>query len=135
MVYLWLKGVHVAAVLIFVGGLFAQSLGIAAQARGGAETLRIIARWDRLVTVPAMLMVWLSGTLVAATGAWFSSHWLWTKLIFVVALTGLHGIQSGRLRRLWPGERQGPAARPPRVPAAVALAVAIIAVLAVAKPF
>jgi uncharacterized membrane protein len=133
--YLWLKAAHVAAVLIFIGGLFAQALGVAAGARGGTETVDLVSRWDQRVTLPAMIAVWLSGALVAATGAWFSDHWLWAKLVFVVALGGLHGVQSGRLRRLRSGDRVAPGASPFLVPAAIALSVAIIALLAVAKPF
>jgi putative membrane protein len=133
--YLWLKAAHVAAVLIFIGGLFAQAIGVAAGARGGSETVRLVSRWDQRVTLPAMLAVWLTGAFVAATGAWFSNHWLWAKLVFVVALSGLHGVQSGRLRRLRGGAPVKPSASPFAVSVAIAVSVAVIAALAVAKPF
>jgi uncharacterized membrane protein len=133
--YLWLKAAHVAAVLIFIGGLFTQAIGVAAGARGGSETVSLVSRWDQRVTLPAMLAVWLTGAFVAATGAWFSNHWLWAKLLFVVALSALHGVQSGRLRRLRGGAPVRPGARPFAVLVAIAVSVAVIATLAVAKPF
>jgi uncharacterized membrane protein len=133
--YLWLKALHVTAVLIFIGGLFVQAIGVAAGARGATETIGLVSRWDQRVILPAMLAVWLTGALVAANGAWLSDHWLWAKLVFVVALTGLHGIQSGRLRRLRRGDRIATSASPFFIPAAIAFAIAIIALLAVAKPF
>ncbi|MDQ0250203.1 putative membrane protein [Sphingomonas kyeonggiensis] len=131
MPYLWLKAVHVAAVLLFIGGLFAQTFALAA-----AEATAPLARWDRLATVPAMLLVWVTGATIAVEAGWFASPWLWAKLAFVLALTGLHGIQSGKLRRLRRAGGEPSAATPAlRVAAFIATAVASIAVLVVAKPF
>jgi uncharacterized membrane protein len=133
--YLWLKALHVTAGLIFIGGLFVQAIGVSAGARGQADTVNLVSRWDQRVAMPAMLAVWLTGALVAASGLWFSSHWLWAKLVLVISLTGLHGVQSGRLRRLRRGDRLEPVAGPFGIPATVACAVTIIAFLAVLKPF
>lgn len=133
--YLWLKAMHVAAVLIFIGGLFIQSAGVAAGAGGATSTVDIVSRWDQRVTLPAMLAVWLTGALVAADGAWFEKHWLWAKLVFVVGLSALHGIQSGRLRRLRESGDLGSRNNRFRALISVAVSVAVIAVLAVAKPF
>nr|WP_314467019.1 CopD family protein [uncultured Novosphingobium sp.] len=135
MEYIPLKAVHVVVVLIFSGGLFVQAFGIAAGQRGGAETIRLISRWDQQVTLPAMLTAWLSGAMLASSGGWFSSHWLWAKLGLVVALSGLHGIQSGRLRRLERGDPSAPGATPLIRPTAIAISVAAIALLVVTKPF
>jgi putative membrane protein len=135
MPYLWLKAIHVAAVLIFIGGLFSQSLVVASGGPGDTNMVRFVSTWDRCVTLPAMLTVWLSGALAAATGGWFASPWLWAKLCLVVALTGLHGVQSGRLRRLRRDGSSSPKLNPLVVPGAVAVCVAVIAALAVAKPF
>ena len=133
MPYLWLKAVHVAAVLIFIGGLFAQSFAVSGQRDGG--TVARVSGWDRRVTVPAMLLVWLTGATIAAEGAWFGSPWLWAKLAFVLALTGLHGVQSGRLRRLRRGETVESRVQTRYIAAFLAGSVAVIALLVVVKPF
>jgi len=133
--YLWLKALHVIAVLIFIAGLFVQAIGVATGARGGGETIRLVSLWDQRVTLPALLTVWLAGALVAASGAWFSSHWLWAKLVIVVALSGLHGAQSGRLRRLRRGDGVKPSVNPFAVSITIASSAAMIAALAVTKPF
>ncbi|MEG3152626.1 CopD family protein [Sphingomonas sp. ZT3P38] len=133
MPYLWLKAMHVAAVLIFIGGLFAQSFAVSGQRDGG--TVALVSGWDRRVTVPAMLLVWLTGATIAAEGAWFGSPWLWAKLAFVLALTGLHGVQSGRLRRLRRGETVESRVRTGYIAAFLAGSVAVIALLVVVKPF
>lgn len=113
MTYLLLKACHVAAVMVWVGGMLAAALG-------GAP------RWDRLVTTPAMLLAFALGLALAMTGGWFPQAWLITKLAVVLALAVLHGVLSGRLRR-------GQA--PPRHAAVLVVAgAAVIALLAVVKP-
>jgi uncharacterized membrane protein len=130
--YLWVKAAHVAAVLIFIGGLFAQSFAVVAGRQGDAVTVMLVSRWDGRVTLPAMLVVWLSGALLAAEGAWFAQGWLWAKLAFVLLLTGLHAVQSGKLRRVRPAP---PAGIPSPALGLIAVSVALIALLVVVKPF
>ena len=133
--YLLMKALHVACVLLFVGGLFSQAFAVAAGQRGDAGITALVSTWDRRVTVPAILAVWLTGAAIAAEGAWFASPWLWAKLTLVVALTGLHGIQSGRLRRLRRGDPPPAAMRASHTAAFIAASVTIIALLVVLKPF
>ncbi len=135
MPYLLIKAIHVASVLLFVGGLLLQSLALGASRRGDGEALALVSAWDRRVTLPAMLLAWLAGAAVAAEGGWFGSPWLWAKLVLVAGLTGLHGVQSGWLRRLRRGELPQSTASAFRMPAIVAGAAVLIALLAVAKPF
>lgn len=106
MIYLALKAVHVVAVMTFVGSVLSDALVLrilAASAPGDVLRQRVIpvARaWDRLATTPAMAVVWAAGIALAIEGHWFGHLWLTIKLIAVVALSGIHGVQSGRLRRL-----------------------------------
>src|SRR5215831_869306 len=109
MVYLWLKALHIAAVLIWIGGLLiaAITIGALSLSKGAAEALgrtavldmmvRDIVRWDQRVTAPAMVFVWGVGLTLAMQGAWFPSLWLIIKLVLVVVLSALHGILSGTL--------------------------------------
>ena len=133
---LWLKALHVAAVLLFAGGLLAQSLALAAALQDSVSpgVLARLRRWDQRVTAPALLAVWALGIAAALGGGWFGAGWLSAKLLLVIALTGLHGIQAGALRRL-----AFEAGRPPRslgwAPVAVVLSFVAVALLAVAKPF
>ncbi|WP_213982018.1 CopD family protein [Sphingomonas sp. dw_22] len=135
MPYLWVKAVHVACVLLFIGGLFSQSFAVAAGQRGDAGAVALASHWDRRVTVPAMLFVWLTGAAIAAEGGWFGSPWLWGKLVLVLALTGLHGVQSGRLRRLRRGDPLQTRMRAVHIAAFIASSAACIAILVVVKPF
>lgn len=101
--YPWLKALHVASAIIFVGGVLSVSVFLAAVARSEAETSAVamaIRRWDQAVTSPAMLLVWALGLAMALDAGWFTNLWLQAKLVFVVILSAVHGVQSGRLRRL-----------------------------------
>ena len=130
--YTWLKALHVAAAMIFVGGVLAAALFLRMIGPGHADLVRRVRRWDQLVTTPAMLLVWALGLALALMGGWFRDGWLIAKLVFVVALSGAHGVQSAKLRRM-----SGCLPAPPTsglvAPLIVGAAIAI-AVLVVVKP-
>ncbi|GJD52751.1 hypothetical protein OPKNFCMD_5518 [Methylobacterium crusticola] len=131
--YPWLKALHVACALLFVGGVVANGLLLAA-GRAAPDRVAPLAaallRWDRRVTMPALLGVWALGLGLAVTGGWFAAGWLQAKLVLAVLLSAIHGLQSGRIRRLGRGD----GAAPPRVSALIVPALVAIAVLAVIKP-
>lgn len=101
--YSWIKALHVAAPLVFVAGVLATSAflrfnkGEPQQVAANAAAFR---RWDRGVTIPAMLLVWALGIELAMTGHWTGAGWLVVKACLVVVLSALHGMQVGKLRRL-----------------------------------
>lgn len=140
--YLWLKGLHLAVVLTWVGGLVL--LGVTAAAlRPAKEAVLLphekrlataILRWDRRVTTPAMLGAWALGIGLASWGGWFGALWLSAKLPIVVALSGLHGVLSATLRRhVEQSERPAPAWI--RHAPGIALGgIGVIALLATIKP-
>ena len=129
--YTWLKALHVGAAMTFVAGVLSAAVFLAAQP-GGAETAGALHRWDRRVTTPAMLLVWALGLVLALEGGWFRSGWLSAKLVLVVALSGLHGVQSAKLRRLAGGGAT--AALSGLVAPLIVGAVVAVAVLVVVKP-
>ena len=131
--YPWLKALHVAAAFAFVAGVVGVSVFLAANRGGGAgatAVARRVRRWDQVVTTPAMLLVWGFGIVLATAGHWFPAGWLQAKLVFVVVLSGIHGVQSGQLRRLATG---GESRMLPMAPIALACMTAIV-VLVILKP-
>lgn len=134
--YPYLVAAHVTAVVFLVGGLMAHDRMMNATAllprAQQAGALAALFRLDRNVTTPALLLTWALGLSLAVWARWFPSPWLLVKLVFVLALSALHGVQSGRLRR---SVRDGEAAaRIPGAGAGIVLAMLAIAVLAVVKP-
>jgi putative membrane protein len=122
---------HISADIVFVAGLLAAALlamGLSFQrAEDLARDRQLIARvrrWNLLVTTPALGWVWMFGLWLAWRAGWFAFGWLHAKLALVIALSALHGILGGVLRRA--------AARPARVPSAASRAAAPLAVVAIA---
>ena len=131
--YPWLKAAHVACALLFVGGIVAGGLLLAAgraMAHQGTPFATVLRRWDRLFTTPAMVGVWAFGIGLASAGGWFTSGWFQAKLILLVLLSAIRGLQSAPIRRLAAGMN----VKPLRAAALVVLSVIAIAVLAVIKP-
>lgn len=141
MIYLWLKAFHIAAVALWVGGTLLTAVVVAGVCGvdgvrppvGEFVIVRFVRTWDRRVTTPAMLAVWALGLALAMSGGWFLQGWLLAKLVVVFSLSALHGMLTGRLRRLAVGNVEAPT--PLRhAPAAIALAVLATVILVVVKP-
>ena len=139
--YAWIKAGHVIFVIFWIAGLFMLPRFYVyhqeAQA-GSAEEKMWIERerkLRRIIITPAMLLVWGFGLALASIiGAW-DQAWFQLKLLIVVALSAYHGWMIGYGRKLERGERpvSGRALRiMNEVPG---LAVVIVVVLVIVKPF
>jgi len=106
---------HIAADIVFLGGLLLSALLAMALSFQPAHTLArersLILRVRRagtLVTAPALVVLWLCGGWLAHAAGWFGGGWLGTKMVLVLLLSALHGVLSAALRRA--------AGEPPVVP-------------------
>jgi len=129
--YSLLKILHMIAATLVVIGILLNATAVANPPP--AARLAGLRRWDKLVTVPALVAVWILGVTLGIEGHWFSSGWLPTKLVFVLALSALHGMLAGGLKRLARGE---PAPAFLRFSPYIAI-VSVVAILALVetKPF
>ena len=107
--YTWLKALHVAAAMIFVSGVLGVAMFLNAAGSDDADLARKVRGWDQQVTTPAMLLVWALGLSLGLMGEWFRNGWLIAKLVFVIALSGMHGVQSAKLRQMAGGISAAPA--------------------------
>ena len=57
----------------------------------------------RALATPGLVLTWVFGIANAVLGGWFDEGWLHVKLVFVLALSALHGVALGQIRRLVPG--------------------------------
>lgn len=140
--YLWLKALHIAAVLIWIGGLLVVAVAVAALSLSkeaaeapGRTSVFAVRRWDQYVTSSAMLLAWGAGLTLAMLGEWFRSPWLIIKLVFVLLLSALHGILSGTLRKLGRSDEPPASFGLRHAPVLIIISVAAIVVLVVVKPF
>ncbi len=136
--YLWLKALHVAAIITWVGGMLAMSVASRTLPAAGAERKTAIAAlrtWDRRITSPAMGLAWIIGLTLVFMGGWHAAIWFMIKFALVLALSALHGMQGGALRRM----ENDPAMAAPAVlqhgPAISVTIVLLIAILVIVKPF
>lgn len=139
--YPWLKAAHLIFVIFWMAGLFMFPRFLVyhqESAPGSPEEAKWVEREDklaRIILAPSIVIVWVLGLLLATTiGAW-GDAWLHAKLALVLLLSGYHGWMLGYARRLKGGERRlsGKALRiANEVPG---IAVALIVVLVVVKPF
>jgi putative membrane protein len=103
--YLWVKAVHVMAIIAWMAGmLYLPRLFVYhAEARPGSElsqTLKVMeGRLLRIIINPAMVLAWVLGLWLAWDGGWLSSPWLHAKLALVLALSAIHGFLSASVRR------------------------------------
>lgn len=141
MTYLWIKSLHLAAVLVFIGGLMLLGVVASGWALAGGSVLphekrlgHAVLQWDRRVTVPALAMVWALGLGLAVWGGWMGQGWLFGKLAFAVALSALHGILSATLRRRLDSGIAGKPSWLRYGPAAIVAGSVAIAVLVTVKP-
>lgn len=106
------KTAHVVAVMLFLGGtLLSCMVGRVVCQHPHLNNpqnralLVGVHRWDRTVTSPALLFVWVLGVLLAVWSGAFPSAWLSVKVAIAIALSMLHGLQSASVRRLIGGQQ------------------------------
>ncbi|MFD1744202.1 CopD family protein [Rhizobium helianthi] len=136
MLYFLIKGLHVAADMIWVGGMLINAFVIAMvppPIRGGVITA--LRRYDRIVTTGALGLVWLLGLILAFGYIGFSGGWLHLKLLIVVMLSALHGMQSKWLRRMEADPLLDPPAFVRKGMPIVLVSLVIVVMLAEVKPF
>jgi putative membrane protein len=101
---LWIKALHIVAVISWMAGLlYLPRLFVyhadCERKSASSEQFKVMER--RLlkgIMTPAMIVVWASGLTLAWRMGFFTSGWLHAKLALVLVLSGLHGYFAGRVR-------------------------------------
>jgi len=94
--YLWVKAVHVIAIISWMAGLlYLPRLFVyhtTAKPRSeSSETFKIMERrLIKAIMTPAMVLAWALGLVMAVDGGLFSQGWFHIKLLCVVGMTAAH---------------------------------------------
>ena len=141
--YLWMKSVHIFAVIAWMAGMLYLPRIFVYHAEIGpktpqAETFKVMER--RLlkgIINPAMIATWVAGLWLAVKGDWFvpGNGWLHVKIALVVVLSGLHGFLSAATRRFANDENRYSGKFWRIVNEVPAVILVVIIVLVVVKPF
>jgi putative membrane protein len=141
MTYFWLKAGHIIFVVFWMAGLFMlPRLFVYHQETepDSPENARWIERERKLVRIillPSIAVVWALGlALSLAVDAW-SEGWFYAKLALVVALSIYHSYLTWYAEQLAKGERKLTGKQLRLLNEVPGVAVALIVILVVIKPF
>ena len=139
--YLWVKALHIIAVISWMAGLlYLPRLFVyhtdAPPGSAQSEMFKVMeGRLYRTIMQPAMGLAWLLGLYLACTVHGFQGGWLHAKLAFVLLLSAVHEYY-GRAVKAFAEDRNTKSGRQWRIwNEAPALLMVLIVVLVVVKPF
>jgi protoporphyrinogen IX oxidase len=114
MIDLWIKVLHVLAVISWMAGLlylprlFVYHAGVAA----GSEQDKLFQvmefRLYRYIMRPAMIVAWITGLWLAWSSFGFRGGWLHAKIALVLAMSAHHGFQGRWLKNFAIGANMHP---------------------------
>lgn len=140
-VYVWAKALHLISMVAWMAGmlylprLFVYHAGAAPGAEPSESFKVMERRLLRAIMTPAMVATWGFGLWLAViTQAW-SAPWFHAKLALVLALSGIHGMLAGQVRRFGRDERPHAAGFYRLLNEVPTLLLVGIVILVVVKPF
>jgi len=145
--YDWVKAAHIIFVIFWMAGLFMlprylvyhQEALAAGRTEEAAQWVEREGKIRHIILTPAMIVVWVLGIALAlnlglADGA-PGLGWLHLKLLLVFLLTGYHGWTVGYAKKLAAGKPTLTGKQLRMLNEIPALAVTLIVVLVIVKPF
>ena len=143
--YPWVKAAHVVFVIFWMAGLFMLPRYLVYHQEatpGSVEAALWVEREDKLrsmILTPSLIAVWVLGLALAVNlgllGGGSGLGWLHAKLALVVALSGYHGWAVGYAKKLRSGKPLLTGKQLRMINEVPALAVALIVVLVIVRPF
>lgn len=139
--YLWIKALHIIAVISWMAGLlYLPRLFIyhtdAPVGSVQSETFKVMEqRLIRLIMNPAMMITWVLGLYLAWSVYGFSGGWLHAKIALVIALTVTHVYFSRSAKALGRDENRRPARHWRLMNEVPTVLMIVIVILVVVKPF
>ena len=139
--YPWLKAGHIIFVVFWMAGLFMlprQMIYCSSVAPGSAEEAlwaERMGRLRRIILTPSIGITWLLGLATAASLDVWGQGWLHTKLVLVIALSAFHGYLVAQSKKMALGQRPLTERQLRMWGEAPAIALVLIVVLVVIKPF
>lgn len=99
--YLWIKAVHTIAIISWMAGLLylPRLFVYHCQVKPGSETSELFKVMERrllkAIMIPAMILAWVLGLVMAVDAGLFSQPWFHAKLAAVIGLTASHVFLMG----------------------------------------
>ena len=112
MIYLWVKTLHVLAIISWMAGLLylPRLFVYHADVEQGSEPARLFEimefRLYRYIMTPAMIAAWLTGLQMAVSQSYWGDIWFLIKFALVISMSAVHGMLGGARRRFAAGINQ-----------------------------
>ncbi len=96
--YLWLKALHIVAVIAWMAGMFYLPRLFVYHSTTKprselSETFKMMERrLINFIMMPAMIVTWIVGIVLVFQGQWLGAGWFHAKFVLVVLMTVLHGL-------------------------------------------
>ena len=139
--YLWVRALHVIAIISWMAGMLYLPRLFVYHAEAGpgspqSETFKVMERrLLRVIINPAMIVSWVAGVWLAWAGFGFQGTWLYLKFAAVIAMSAAHGYFAGAVRR-FAEDRNEKSSRHWRMMNEVpTVLMIVIVVLVIVKPF
>ena len=138
--YLWIKALHVIAIISWMAGLLYLPRLFVYHAEAGpgprSEIFKVMERrLYRYIMTPAMTVAWLTGLFLAYDSGAFSAGWFHLKGLGVLLMSGAHGYDGFLLRRFARDANQHSARFYRILNEAPTLLMIGIVILVIVKPF
>jgi putative membrane protein len=139
--YLWLKALHVIAVIAWMAGmLYLPRLFVyhCEVAPGSAESERfklMERKLMRTIINPSMIAVWVLGLTLAVVTHAYAQGWLQVKFVLVLVLSGIHGFLATCMKAFARDANRRTQRFYRIVNEVPALLMVLIVILVVVKPF
>lgn len=138
---LWLKALHVMAVIAWMAGLFylPRLFVYHADAKPDSEMSETFKTMERrllkIIMTPAMAVVWITGPLLAWWQGVYLEFWFLAKMVLVLAMSAFHGKLAKWQREFAAGVNTRPNTFYRTANEVPTLLMAAIVILVVVKPF
>lgn len=141
MAYLWIKALHLIAVISWMAGmLYLPRLFVyhcdAPKGSIQSETFKIMERrLLKAIVNPAMIATWVLGLVLVWQGGWWTSGWFHAKFLLVLVLSGVHGFLSKTVKVFAADANTRPARFYRMINEVPTVLMIAIVVLVIVKPF
>ncbi|QFU14966.1 protoporphyrinogen oxidase HemJ [Microvirga thermotolerans] len=141
MAYLWIKALHLIAVISWMAGmLYLPRLFVyhcdAPKGSIQSETFKIMERrLLKAIINPAMIATWVLGLVLVWQGGWWTSGWFHAKFLLVLVLSGVHGFLSKTVKVFAADANTRPARFYRMINEVPTVLMIAIVILVIVKPF
>lgn len=141
MTYLWLKAGHIIFVIFWMAGLFMLPRYFIYHQEcppDSPDNALWVERERKLLKIilwPSLIVVWVLGLALAVSTGAFAQGWFHAKLALVLGLTAYHVWLAGYAGALARGQRRLAGRKLRLLNEVPGIAVALIVVLVIVKPF